>query len=95
MGIICVYASIQRWHSFVKNQLKNLQIPILVIGTKSDLVDDGQRMKQLQRTGNIGEWNIQTFLNRKLICVHSVLSQLQPINADPMKFFSIVMRCAV
>lgn len=31
------------------------QIPILVIGTKSDLVVDAQRIKQMQRTGNIAE----------------------------------------
>lgn len=37
-----------------ENKFKNLQIPILVIGTKSDIVDDAQRIKQLQRTGNIG-----------------------------------------
>lgn len=37
-----------------KNKFKNLQIPILVIGTKADIVDDAQRIKQLQRTGNIG-----------------------------------------
>lgn len=35
-------------------QLKQLQIPILVIGTKADLVDDAQRLKQSQRAGNVG-----------------------------------------
>lgn len=32
-----------------------LQIPILVIGTKADLVDDAQRLKQLQKSGSIGK----------------------------------------
>lgn len=36
-------------------QLKSLQIPILVIGTKADLVDDKERLKQLNRNGNIGK----------------------------------------
>lgn len=35
-------------------QLKSFQIPILVIGTKADLVDDAERLKQLSRGGNIG-----------------------------------------
>lgn len=47
------------WFSFYvemeKNQFKNLQIPILVIGTKADIVDDAQRIKQLQRSGNIAD----------------------------------------
>lgn len=36
-------------------QLKSFQIPILVIGTKADLVDDNERIKELNRGGNIGE----------------------------------------
>lgn len=36
-------------------QLKSFQIPILVVGTKAELVDDAQRIKQLSRGGNIGE----------------------------------------
>lgn len=38
-----------------KHQFKSLQIPILVIGTKADLVDDVQRIKQSSRSGNIGK----------------------------------------
>lgn len=35
-------------------QLKSFQIPILVIGTKADMVDDKERIKELNRGGNIG-----------------------------------------
>lgn len=44
-----------------KTQLKSLQIPILVIGTKADLVDDKQRLKQLTRAGGIGKLSLFTF----------------------------------
>lgn len=36
-------------------QFKSFQIPILVIGTKADMVDDKERIKELNRNGNIGE----------------------------------------
>lgn len=40
-------------------QFKSFQTPILVIGTKADLVDDAQRLKQLNRGGNIGMIKIE------------------------------------
>lgn len=36
-------------------QFKSFQIPILVIGTKADMVDDKERIKELNRNGNIGK----------------------------------------
>lgn len=38
-------------------QLKSFQTPILVIGTKADMVDDNERIKELNRSGNIGTFN--------------------------------------
>lgn len=61
-------------------QLKSLQIPILVIGTKADMVDDAQRLKQLNRGGNIGRcYAIQNYSNQsnKFICIFICLTAEQ------------------
>ena len=38
-------------------QLKSFQIPIFVCGTKADMVDDKERIKELNRGGNIGKFS--------------------------------------
>lgn len=74
--------------SYFKKQLKNLQIPILVIGTKADLVDDAQRMKQLQRTGNIGECDI----NYLIYCIYLIIFQFNFV-ADQCSADEILLNC--